>query len=440
MLFVSFGYALIILLTLIFEWVRINKTGPDLLSLFLMLLFLQAVIPGGVITAAIGLYGNNISTGNVFYDKVLDSVSVIQTSIVMLMTACFLVFLYVTWGSVFCKFPPSRQNEYRLHFYVSPRRLVLVMLLGLIGMWILLISFGGGHEGYINLIRFRAGSPMIERNFINANLFTLTQTFVFISVIGLVVFLSKRIISGILFSIICMLIFVIMSGSRRAFLLPLLFLYFTFVIRNRRFYFIKFIIPITIVSLPVIMYGKKILAMAAFGSKFQAIDPNVSGTLRVVMNIGISTVESWATLLYLHIPLRLGIDQVLSVARRIPDGLLGIDIDFPERIVRISTTAFLGQQWQDIPPGLIGQMWLDFRVFGAVLWGIFFGLQVGLLQVLYNKGTKSIGAVAVFVIMLFIVALPINSGSLDFTFSIDIFALIFFIILIFRVKKYSIYK
>jgi hypothetical protein len=103
--------------------------------------------------------------------------------------------------------------------------------------------------------------------------------------------------------------------------------------------------------------------------------------------------------------------------------MLGWDFNFPERIVRISTEAFADPYAQDIPPGLFGQMWLDFRVLGPAVWGVMFGLQVALVQVLFEKTQKTLQSCAVFVLIIFVVALPIGTGSFDFTFSVDIIAL-----------------
>ena len=93
-----------------------------------------------------------------------------------------------------------------------------------------------------------------------------------------------------------------------------------------------------------------------------------------------------------------------------------------ERIVRISTETFADEWTVDMPPGLFGQMWLDFRVFGPLIWGLAFGLQIGILQYAWQRMRPSRQSAAVFFVLTFVVALPLNSGSYDFTFSVDIIA------------------
>src|SRR5690606_13441498 len=106
------------------------------------------------------------------------------------------------------------------------------------------------------------------------------------------------------------------------------------------------------------------------------------GMLRTWSEIGITLTESLGTISLLEMPPRYGIDHLMSVAQRFPEGALGFVIDFPERIVRISTAIFDDPWGADLPPGFMGQMWLDFRVLGPIVWGAVMGLQVGVVQYL----------------------------------------------------------
>ena len=95
--------------------------------------------------------------------------------------------------------------------------------------------------------------------------------------------------------------------------------------------------------------------------------------------------------------------------------------------MRLSTAAFLGEDQLDIPPGLLGAMWLDGWVFGPLVWGGLYGAVIGRMQPAYNRFENSIEAAGVFVILLFVVALPLNTGSLDFNFSVDMLFLLIFV-------------
>ena len=147
--------------------------------------------------------------------------------------------------------------------------------------------------------------------------------------------------------------------------------------------------------------------------------------MRAACEVGVSLTESlWGTVTLLPIGPRFGIDHLMSVMRLFPEGVMGLDFNFPERVVRLSTEAFAGPEAQDIPPGFLGQMWLDFGIMGPLVWGIIFGLQVALLQLLFERTTRSWESASFMALVLFLIAYPVNTGSLDFTFSFDIVVLL----------------
>ena len=155
-------------------------------------------------------------------------------------------------------------------------------------------------------------------------------------------------------------------------------------------------------------------------------------------SLGITLNSSWATLIFLDdLPHRFGMDHLFSILRRLPLGIMGFNEDqlYGPRVVRISTEAFLDSSALDIPPGLMGQMWLDFGIFGPIVWGLLFGFLIKAIQNLFDGFEKSWASCGIFAVIAFIVALPINSGSFDFNFSVDMFFLLIFIWFMTRVQK-----
>ena len=153
--------------------------------------------------------------------------------------------------------------------------------------------------------------------------------------------------------------------------------------------------------------------------------------------LGMTLMSSWATFMFLDIPFRYGVDHILSMLSRIPLGSLGFDKDaiLPERIVRISTRTFVDSNAQDIPPGLMGQMWLDFGIFGPVIWGMMFAAALSFMQIRFDGKQKTLQAVAFFMICLYILSLPLNTGSFDFVFSVDVFFLVLFLLIVYKRVK-----
>jgi hypothetical protein len=108
-----------------------------------------------------------------------------------------------------------------------------------------------------------------------------------------------------------------------------------------------------------------------------------------------------------------------------------MDSIFPERIVRIATRAFAGADDEDIPPGLFGQMWIDFRIFGPVIWGLVFGALMRYMQNRFDGSRITLQSAAYVMVVVYIVTLPLNTGSFDFVFSLDNFFLLTFLWLVY---------
>ena len=350
----------------------------------------------------------------------------------------FILVVYLTWSLVNEKCYISVCRERKLKVEVSLWRWAVVMALGIVSTLFLINTLGDGIvDGYRNLLLLRAGR--IERTIVTSNLFSLVQSFGICASIGILIAMKKKSAPLFVSSIVLCFYFAIMSGARRTLGIELLIVYFSRILVDNRFHIARWLMPLTFLLAPVIMFGERIASAFTFrgGSSISSIleAPTKEDIVILFGDIGVSVVESWATILYLHIPWRFGIDHLLSVVRRFPEGFLGLSFDFPERVVRISTAAFVGPERQDIPPGLLGQMWLDAGVFGPILWGVAFGLQLSMLQYMFNRMKMEADGVGMVMSILFVVALPLNTGSFDFSTYIDIFALMIFILFMARVRK-----
>lgn len=438
MLIVFVGYLLILVAVLVTERLRTAPNGPDLFTCFLGLFAVQTLLPGAFITGVIALRGRDIEIRRSFFDKVFQDLDFETAGTILLMTVMFLAFLYLVQIALCGTRSAGEARAPSVILHVAIRPWIAIVAVGLLSCGWLVSSLGGGVEAYAKLIQFRAGDPSVQRSFLTANAFSLTQTFALISIVGVTVFLVNRNWFFFAVAMICAVTFSLMTASRRALFVQLILIYFVFILEYRRLFLGRWLVPIIAVALPIVMYGKELLGAIAFNTRVDFSDFGLGSIARALMDFGITTVESWATLMYLHVPFRLGIDHLLSVARRVPEGALGLSIDFPERIVRISTETFVGRNEADLPPGFFGQMWLDWGYVGPAIWGIAFGLQMGLLQKLYSVVGKSVGAKAIFALVVFVISLPINTGSLDFSFSIDMFVLFGFILLILRLRRQAV--
>ena len=311
---------------------------------------------------------------------------------------------------------------------VKQKRLLVVLAGGLVLTLYSFLHLGDNLiASYIHLIMYRDLAEDIERNALNANAFALTQTWSWLAVVAIFCVFEWRGWSWLLS--VCMaaaVVFALLGVSRRAMFLPVLMIYLTLALHSGRWR-VRWIIVSTVPLVLLVAFGKNMLAAVAYDVTVETVVESyeswMSALLRAATDIGITIVESLGTLQFLDVGLRLGTDHVLSILQRFPEKSLGLDFDFPERIVRISTAAFADAGAQDIPPGLLGQMWLDFGVVGPVIWGLVFGLQMSVIQFFFERTRRTRQSAAVFMLLVFVVALPLNTGSFDFTFSVDIIAL-----------------
>jgi hypothetical protein len=441
-LLVAAGYLALTLIVLQAESRRTRHSGIDVTTIFIVLALIQCCIPGIAIYGTLPFVDPSAPTGVEVFDRIYQSTDLTISIAVLMLTAWFFVFFYFAAALsrlAIERLLPERWKSVRVSLYVVERRLIIILLIGLALSVLSFYRLGDTMVGrYTGLILFRGNAPEIERNALNANAFALTQTWGWLAVIAVLTAyeLRRRDVRWFI-ALVIAIVFAILGVSRRALFLPLLFAYLTFALR-RGGWRLRWIIIGTVPLIFWLAFGKELLAAMAFGVSVESVGGNyqswTSALLRAASDTGLTIVESVGTLLFLHMDVRAGVDHMLSLAQRFPEGILGLDFDFPERIVRTSTEAFADANAQDIPPGFAGQMWLDFRILGPVVWGLIFGVQVAFLQAFFERTRRSLQAASVFVLLAFVVVLPINTGSFDFSFSVDIFALIFALLVCVRLR------
>jgi hypothetical protein len=406
-----------------------------------------------VISFLLSQYARPPDLQNELFDRIYQHISPDYILLSAMLNLLFILALYISYHKLYSRFTQAQaQNQKAVdpqskRLQVVPWRLWSVMILGVVSSYLLLKSMGQDSllASVRELVLFRAGVGP-SRTFVNANLFALTQTFSLLAIIPFVYFafgsggLGK--VLRVVIATAGVIIFSLLCVSRRALPLDILLIYFTLVIVNKKWY-LKFAGGAFVLFLPVLIYGKAVIFSIGDTSNFNGVLDAVKTTsasdalLSGFTYLGISLVASWATFMFLDIPLRYGIDHILSMLSRIPLGSLGFDKDaiMPERIVRIATRTFVDSSAQDIPPGLTGQMWLDFGIFGPVIWGMIFAAALYFLQTRFDARRKTPQSVVFFVICLYVLSLPLNSGSFDFVFSVDIFFLMLFLLIVYKRTK-----
>ncbi|MEL4254250.1 hypothetical protein AAEH95_03920 [Shewanella xiamenensis] len=445
MIYLSFFFLIVFSSGILFlENYRIKRHGADTLTLFLLIYYIQIIFPLYIFSINFIFYEGKVNTDNFFFDKVLNGVDSTVLSLVSSFSVIFLFLLYWFTQYLFLHICEFKYN-FRIRLVARKSLLLFINVLGVISGLYLISILAKGESllvGYANLIAFRSLSDGIERNFINANLFSLTQSFLFFSVLLLFCF-AKNTQTGeigrrkyLIFSLIFIL--AVFCVARRSFLIPVLLWFMTMLLLTGKTNFLaylKLLLPLSI----LVFFGKNLLSFFS-GARSVAVVNDDFGfwqfVLKVTCDVGITNVESFATFLYMTDYIRYGQDHVYSILQRVPDGTLGFDMGLPERIVRISTEIFTDKYQADIPPGFIGQMWLDFNVFGPVLYSASLSLLMFFVEFVRRLFLIDAVSCSFFSLIIFIFFLPLNSGSLDFNFSIDILFVFFLFPFCFKLKRH----
>jgi hypothetical protein len=403
------------------------------------MLTLQCLLPLTVIAAVLSVLNGSVpSLHNYFFDYVYGAINPFD----VFMVACLLLAFVGSSFVAYIAFGPrklihSNAPAWRIEIR---RKFLASMLIASIAAYtaLILLEGGGFAEGYQWLTRFRNLDPNIVRTFINANAFSLTQTFLLLSTFALASALDKQKLSltRIVVWSIPVLFFAVISVSRRGVLIPILLLSSAYLLAGRRVKVGRFAL-LGIIALTAVIFGKSYFTYVAGDREdIKAGGETLAGYfLHTASDVGITVTESLGSVSLVELPPRLAQDHLLSILRRLPEESLGFPDLFPERIVRLTTEMFISSDEQDIPPGLMGMMWLDFRWFGPVIYGLVFGSCLASIERMRRKCDRSLTSAALFSIVLFIFCMPINTGSLDFVLSIDILMLVALLGISLRLRK-----
>jgi hypothetical protein len=426
-----------------FEARRVRSSGPDPTLAFMLLFLLQCCIAGIGIFATLPFADPAAPTGVESFDRIFQATDFTTALLVLTLTLWFVIVFYISCAVgrfALRGRSPAGIEAAMLEMHISRGRLLCLLLGGAVLTLVAYYSLGDSIASrYTNLILLRSNYEGIERTILNSDALSLIQTWAWLSLVALFCALDRNRRGPVwIVYLILGLMFALLGVSRRALFLPIVIGYLALLLYDGRWR-LRWLMVCAVPIVLLVAFGEEILGVLAYGGNAESVTGEytswVGAVLRGSSEIGITNVESLGTVSLLHLNLRYGVDHLLSVAQRFPEGILGLDFNFPERIVRVSTATFADADSADIPPGLFGQMWIDFGVLGPVVWGVMFGLQMSIVQHLFERTRRTKPSSAVFAVIVFVVALPLNTGSLDFTFSIDIIVLVFALLWCVRLRS-----
>ncbi|MCD6732474.1 MAG: hypothetical protein LT103_02615 [Burkholderiaceae bacterium] len=429
------GFALLVAgVIVLYESSRVARHGADSMSLFMLIFGIQCVLPLACLGLFFSFASDRVVTEIPLFDGIYEQVRPLDFALAVACAAMFAMVGYLAYAVTVSQLSALHEWRRPRQIGVHRRAYVLIVVVGLLSGVYLLLSFGNGLlGGYASLVRFRNLDESIERGFVNANLFSLTQTFLFVGMLApFVMGRANRLARAWPIWFLIVAVLASFGVSRRAVFIPVFFSVLVVLLRKGR---VGILGPLIVGMLAgiVVVFGKPFLNVIAGNRSSVDVDPEALAryVLLFVSDVGISAVESLGTIAMIDVPLRFGIDHLFSILRRIPTGMMGLEPFLPERFVRYSTEVFLGPDALDVPPGFLGQMWIDFWAFGPVVYGLVIGPLLGCIETVRRGFVNDWPAAALFSLFLFVFALPLNTGSLDFNFYVDIvglFLLAFFFV------------
>jgi hypothetical protein len=431
---VSVGFLIVLILTIIYEKKREKKQGIDPLAVFILLFSLNITTPAILIHSILSI-DNNIQTGIKIWDNILKEASGTDAIFALIIATLFTISLYCF--SLVNNSINKKSIKYNIEVNKVILELFIFVMVILIGSYLITFELNLS-ELYKRLIQLRAYADSKSYNSIYILIICLVQATLWISVMHSYVYYNRNKLQNIInYVAIVFLIFV--SANRRSIIIPLLLLFIFNSITIKKWSINK-LLMIFAILVPIICLGKDLQSSVANDNDTAITKTSyLSSALKTMVYIGSSYVESLGTIHLIDIPVRMGKDILFSPISMIPHGdnispLSGI-IEFPKRIVRFSTETFAAPDEQDIPPGALGQMWLDFRFLGPVFWAFFYTVQISFLEFLNRKLYDSKVKSGILGLLTFMVALPLNTGSLDYTFSIDIITIVCILFVCARLKR-----
>jgi hypothetical protein len=432
-MWIGFVYAIVAAAIAVFEFGRKKRIFYDQLSLLNIFFLANIAIPAATLHLLLdpglgrtdGVYG--FSLLGYLYHRAQP------TERVILLFGYVLAYFALVFGYRLATHRASFSHQTAIR---SNRRVPLVwVVIGFIFFGLMFV-FGNSLvpgdpiQGLLLSTYYRAEDEFyaFERTPLNANIYAATTTFLLFSLVGVALATERRAFRWMYFGLTALFLFVdvVASGARRNLLIAALLIYCFYCIRTGK-HKLYYLLIVLLFSAPLLYYGKAILRNLSsedLPEKVAATSASVSvQVVTAAAEFGVSFVESIGTLALYHDGPRWGIDHILSVLRMIPFGMMGYEKPWPERIVRISTVYQCGDAFmQDIPPGYLGQCWIDIPFIGFFLMPLLHGACFGYVERAFRNidVRRSPFYLIAYLVVGFIVAMPLNSGTLDYVCSPEI--------------------
>jgi hypothetical protein len=438
-LFLTIAYLLVGVIISNYEYNKFKQKGFVCVHVLMAFYLIYIIFPSIIIYFLLWMDGN-ISTSVFFFDKIIGKIDFTQSITIFILNLIFLISFYISNLGLSTDVSKNLKVTHKMHCKEFSLWIFVCLAFAICATFF--TGLGESFtERYINLHLFRALQLEDERNFFTSNAFSITEIFSWLCAALIFYYYVNKKMWGTLFAVLFCLFFAFLQGSRRAYIFPVLIIYFcnAFYFNRLHLRFLALFMPLAIAWIAI---GEEFMGSFVYSSDQYSFDDvyssKLSALMRAACEVGIGQIQSHGVLQYFDWSFRLGVDHILSVLRRLPEQSLGFGDIFPERITRITTTLFMSHDHADIPPGMIGATWLDFPFLGAIGWGGSAGYICLVVDRMRKRYFMNPALAMLLSLAMIIVAMPINTGSFDFTFDVKIPLLVAMLWYSIRKRKFTV--
>lgn len=435
---ISLIYLIIFIFLVKFEFDRYRKNIIDFFSIINIVFVVNLIFPAIFIYFLYDYYHQ----GNFLVYRVMSNANWNDHVLNLLLTCCSWFFIYIGFYSV-CKKNKSNnkdiifiRNKFPLFIGISS---IFILILG---VYSFLSSFGTiSIESLFQSNLFRSGS-IEDYDATRASIsFQLLTVLLFATTFFSFNYFEnkKNIYFCTLIEFLVVIFVMLIYGARRLIITWLLVKIILSLFYYRKINWRFLIFSLFMVSCTLI-FGEEFMYVLGMGDNgdYSNINLNVSflsSIFNICTEMGISVIESLGMIALYQDGYRYGFDTIIFIVSLVPERMIDLDFNLPDRFVRYTTYLLSGDiNAADIPPGFIGYMWVNLGIIGVFIQSFIYGLIAGLITLVINPIKKYKIGVYLYVLYAFLYAFLINSGNWEFWFKDYLITLFFVVVLIFWLR------
>lgn len=435
----SILYTIVLLIIFNSEYNKFKNKNLDFFSIISIIFAINVIVPPIIVYLCFGSY----KQGNILILNVFNNAQWSDHLLLFVLTTIswFMIKIgYYTANKKYYKNPNSL-------IYLKSKFPKLIGVFSIIILFLAIFGFIGNFGGFnIEIIfssnLYRAGLIEGESAAAASIYFQLLNIFLFATTFYSFNFIKNKNLAKLWLMLEFITVFFIMLifGARRIIIIWLLVKILLSLFKNNKID-LKLLFLSIFLCYFVISFGETLMYLLGTGNVIssQSIENNNSlsdSLFNVSSEIGVSFIESLGMIALYKGGYRYGLDSIVFVLSLVPERMIGLEIEWPERFVRYTTQLLsTDKDAADVPPGFIGYMWVNLGSFGVILQSFIYGAFGGLIASILNPLRRYVLGIYLYVLYAFLYAFLVNSGNWEFWFKDYLLTFFLVLVLIFWLRQ-----